>query len=108
MMIVGGKPMSTKNEKERQPLVYKGRALLRKDDTIYYGSMSEKYIIQLKVLEAGANKDLSVATKVRVELQLTDPDISAADKVVKSTEKDGLYNAMDIASIWLDRALSHK
>jgi hypothetical protein len=108
MTIVGGNRMSTKNEKAQQPLIYKGRSLMRKDDTIYYGSMSEKYIIQLKVLEAGVNKDLSVATKVRVELQLTDPDISAADKVVKSTEKDGLYNAMDIASIWLDRALNHK
>ena len=49
-----------------------------------------------------------MGTKVRVELQLTDPDISATDKVVKSTEKDGLYNAMDIASIWLERALHQK
>lgn len=98
--------MTTKNTKTQQPLSYKGRALMRKDDIIYYGSMSDKYIIQLKVLDAVKNKDLSVATKVRVELQLTDPDISATDKVVKSTEKDGLYNAMDIASIWLDRALN--
>ena len=106
MFIVGGKFMTTKNTKTQQPLSYKGRALMRKDDIIYYGSMSDKYIIQLKMLDAVKNKDLSVATKVRVELQLTDPDISATDKVVKSTEKDGLYNAMDIASIWLDRALN--
>ena len=77
--------MTTKNTKTQQPLSYKGRALMRKDDIIYYGSMSDKYIIQLKVLDAVKNKDLSVATKVRVELQLTDPDISATDKVVKST-----------------------
>lgn len=98
--------MTTNNN--QWPLTYKGRPLMRKDDTIYYGSMTEKYIIMMKVLESTKNKDLSVATKVCVELQLTDPDISARDKVVKSTEKDGLYNAMDIASIWLERALTQK
>lgn len=98
--------MTTNNN--QWPLTYKGRPLMRKDDTIYYGSMTEKYIIMMKVLESTKNKDLFVATKVRVELQLTDPDISARDKVVKSTEKDGLYNAMDIASIWLERALTQK
>ena len=100
--------MTTKNTTAQWPLTYKGRPLMRKDDTIYYGSMTEKYIIMLKVLESAKNKDLPVGTKVRVELQLTDPDISATDKVVKSTEKDGLYNAMDIASIRLERALHQK
>ncbi|WP_458862228.1 hypothetical protein [Acidaminobacterium chupaoyuni] len=90
------------------PLSYKGRPLMRKDSTIYYGSMTDKYIIMLKVVSFTKNKDLEVAGKVRVELQLTDPDISSVDKVVKSTEKEGLYNAMDIASIWLDRALNQK
>lgn len=98
--------MTTNNN--QWPLTYKGRPLMRKDDTIYYGSMTEKYIIMMKVLESANTKDLPVGTKVRVELQLTDPDISARDKVVKSTEKDGLYNAMDIASIWLERAMTQK
>ena len=100
--------MTTKNTTAQWPLTDQGRPLMRKDDTIYYGSMTEKYIIMLKVLESAKNKDLPVGTKVRVELQLTDPDISATDKVVKSTEKDGLYNAMDIASIWLERTLHQK
>ena len=108
IITVGGKHMTTKNTTAQWPLTYKGRPLMRKDDTIYYGSMTEKYIIMLKVLESAKNKDLPVGTKVRVELQLTDPDISATDKVVKSTEKDGLYNAMDIASIWLERTLHQK
>ena len=100
--------MTTNKSNNSWPLTYKGRPLMRKDDTIYYGSMAEKYIIMMKVLESAKKKDLSVATKVRVELQLTDPDISAMDKVVKSTEKEGLYSAMDIASIWLERALHQK
>ena len=32
-------------------LTYKGRPLMRKDNLIYYGSMADKYIIMLQVLE---------------------------------------------------------
>ena len=52
--------------------------------------------------------DLDVATKVAVQLQLTDPDLKSRDRVVKKTEKDSLYTAMDVATVWLDRALSTK
>ena len=52
--------------------------------------------------------DLDMATKVSVQLQLTDPDLKSRDRVVKKTEKDSLYAAMDVASVWLDRALSAK
>jgi len=90
------------------PLTYKGRPLMRKDTLIYYGSMSDKYIIMLQVLSTEKKGELDLAKKVAVQLQLTDPDISSKDRVVKSTEKEGLYNAMDIASIWLERALSGK
>ena len=46
--------------------------------------------------------------KVSVQLQLTDPDLKSRDRVVKKSEKDSLYAAMDIAAIWLDRALAGK
>ena len=72
---------------EKIPLSYKGHPLRRKDNLIYYGT---------------------VATKVAVQLQLTDPDLKSRDRVVKKTEKDSLYTAMDVATVWLDRALSTK
>jgi arginyl-tRNA synthetase len=87
-------------------LEYKGHPLRRKDNLIYFGSMSDKYIIMLQILETKKVKDLDVATKVSVQLQLTDPDLKSRDRVVKKSEKDSLYAAMDIASVWLDRALS--
>ena len=90
------------------PLTYKGHPLRRKDSLIYYGSMAEKYIIMLQVLDQKKDKDMDVATKVSVQLQLTDPDLKSRDRVVKKTEKDSLYAAMDVASVWLDRALSSK
>ena len=93
---------------EKIPLTYKGHPLRRKDSLIYYGSMAEKYIIMLQVLDSKKEQDLDVATKVSVQLQLTDPDLKSRDRVVKKTEKESLYAAIDVASVWLARALANK
>lgn len=90
------------------PLEYKGHPLRRKDNLIYYGSMAEKYIIMLQIMDNKKLEDLNIATKVAVQLQLTDPDLKSRDRVVKKTEKDSLYAAMDVAAVWLDRALAGK
>jgi len=93
---------------EKIPLTYKGRPLRRKDNLIYYGSMADKYIIMLQVLDSKKEGDLNVASKVAVQLQLTDPDLKSRDRVVKKSEKDNLYAAMDVAAVWLERALASK
>lgn len=89
-------------------LVYKGHPLRRKDDIIYFGSMADKYIIMMQILETKKVEDMDVATKVSVQLQLTDPELKSRDRVVKKSEKDSLYAAMDVASVWLERALASK
>lgn len=93
---------------EKKALEYKGYPLRRKDNLIYYGNMYDKYIIMLQILNEGRVKDLPVSTKVSVQLQLTDPNIKSRDRVVKKTEKNGLYVAMDVAAVWLERALNAK
>ncbi len=89
-------------------LKYKGHPLRRKENLIYFGSMSDKYIIMMQILGTKKVKDMDVATKVSVQLQLTDPDIKSRDRVVKKSEKDSLYAAMDVASVWLERALNQR
>jgi hypothetical protein len=86
-------------------LEYKGYPLRRKENLIYYGNMSDKYIIMLQIMDSVPLQDLSLSQRVSVQLQLTDPDLKSRDRVVKKTEKEGLYNAMDVAAVWLDRAL---
>ena len=93
---------------ENIPLSYKGHPLRRKDNLIYYGTMAEKYIVMLQVLATKNVEGLEMATRVSVQLQLTDPDLKSRDRVVKKSEKDSLYAAMDIAAIWLNRALAGK
>ncbi len=92
-------------KKEEKVLTYKGRALTRKDKVLYYGSMADKYIIMLQITDSKALDDIELATRVSLQLQLTDPTIKSKDRIVKKTETDGLYQAMDIAAIWLERAL---
>lgn len=92
--------------KKQDGLVYKGRPLRRKDNIIYYGSMADKYIIMLQITDTRKVDDLNVPSKVTVQLQLTDPDLKSRDRVVKKTEKNGIYAAMDVATVWLDRALT--
>lgn len=86
-------------------LTYKGRPLVRCGDTLYYGSMADKYVIMLKVLGTKAVGDLAVADQVSVQLMYTDEEMRPKDRVVKSSQKEGLYEAMDLGAIWLERAL---
>ena len=93
---------------EQKILTYKGRPLMRKDNLIYYGSMADSHIVMLQILETKKVHDLDLATKVSVQLQLTDPNVRAKDRVVKKSEKDGFYTALDVGCVWLERALSSK
>ena len=88
-------------------LMYKGLPLRRKDNLIYYGNMSDKYIVMLQILDTEKVEDLTLAKRVSVQLQLTDPDIRSRDRVVKKGEKEGLYTALDLGAVWLERALTN-
>lgn len=93
-------------ESKSLPMTYKGHPLRRKDNLIYYGSMADKYIIMLQILETKKVNDLDVATRVAVQLQLTATNLKSRDRVVRKSEKTSLYAAMDLGVVWLNRALS--
>ena len=94
--------------KKKDLLEYKGHPLMRKENIIYYGSMSDSHIIMMQIHDSANVKGLPVAKRVSVQLQQTNPNIRTKERIVKKTEKDSLWAAMDIASIWLGRALSSK
>ena len=93
---------------EKDILMYKGFPLMRKDNIIYYGSMADSHIVMLQILETKKEQDMDIATKVSVELQLTDPNVRAKDRIVKKSTKDGFYTALDVGCVWLKRALNAK
>ena len=89
-------------------LTYKGKLLVRCGDEIYYGSMEDPYVIRMQIKSKKNVNGVELADKVTVQLMATDPYLSPRKQLVKSSEKNGLYLAMDIADIWLERALANK
>jgi len=87
-------------------LTYKGKPLIRKDRTICYGNVSDRYILILTVLETKKEKGLEIASKIFVQIQSTVKTAENKDNVVKYTEKNSLYDAFDIGEAWLDKYLS--
>ena len=92
--------------KKKAPfLMYEGRPLVRQGTTLDAGRLAEPFVIMMQITSTKKVKELEVANKVTVQLMNTDPDVRPRERIVKKSEKNGLYDAMDVGSIWLDRAL---
>jgi hypothetical protein len=98
--------MNETNEGTAQFPSYKGKPLIRCGDVIYYGSMKDKYVVKLEIKSKKKVQDIDVADRVTIQLMYTDQDIRARKQIVKTSEKNSLYLAMDVADAWLSRALS--
>ena len=86
-------------------LQYKEKPLVKCGNTIYYGDMSDDYVIMMQVLSHTDLKGMDSCEKISVKLIMTDETKNPLERIVKSSEKIGLYPALDIASIWLEDAL---
>ncbi len=92
--------------KKNDMLMYKGKPLVRSGNTIYYGNMSDQYVAMLQIMDAVPFQDIMLPSKVTVQVIATDTDLRPKERILKRTEKNGLYSALNIADIWLERALS--
>ena len=81
-------------------LTYKGKPLVRKDNELYYGSMTAPYVLHLQILTTTPVGSQQVADKVQLML------VSTADtsKVMRQITKRGLYNALESGGLWLQDA----
>lgn len=90
---------------EKEFSTYKGKPLVRCGDELYYGSMDQRFVIRMQIKTKKEVNGIEIADKVAIQLLCTDPDLSPRKQLVKSSEKTGLYVALDIADVWLERAL---
>ncbi len=100
--------MADKKKAEQEFQTYKGRPLVRCGDEIYYGNMSDPFVIKLIIKSKKNSGETELADKITIQLLSTDPDLSPRRQLVKTSEKSGMFLAMDIADIWLERALNNK
>ncbi len=84
-------------------LNYKGKPLVRCGSTLYYGDMADQYVAHIQIKTTKKVGDLEMADKVAVQIINTDETLPLKERVVNSTEKTGLYEAIHIADIWLSR-----
>ena len=86
-------------------LTYNGRPLVRSGKEIYYGNMTDPYVAYLQILTTTKMGDQEIADKVMVAILSTDESKPLPERIMRRSTKNGLYNALDIGSIWLERAL---
>ena len=99
----------TANTKQSKPtprfLTYKGKPLVRSGNSLYYGDMNEPYVVCLTIKDSEELKDIKLAKDVTVQLISTDDTLSPKDRILKKSEKDGLFTALDLGIVWLERQL---
>ncbi len=85
---------------------YKGFPLVRSGNQLYYGYMSDPYVIWIQILDTKEIGGEKMTSKVRV-IQMDTNETDPIKAFVKNTEREcGLYEALDIAKVWLDKALA--
>ncbi len=91
-------------------LMYKGKPLVRDGNDVYYGFPFEPYVAMLHIINSEEDKELdfSISTRVKVMMMSTDESKELQERVIKNTEKQGLFEALNIANIWLDQELRAK
>lgn len=93
---------------EGKNLTYRGKPLLRDGNSFCYGSMSDKYILFLtgintKKVKDTEGKEVEIPDQFLVQVLSTDTSKPPHERVVKQFEKKGLYEAMDMGLIQLER-----
>ncbi|MBP0955645.1 MAG: hypothetical protein J6M90_08380 [Oscillospiraceae bacterium] len=90
-------------EGEKKFFTYRGFPLVRKGSDIYYGNMYDKYVIMMQVAGTTEEDGIKKANKVRIYKMATDEKLNPMEAIVKNTEKSSLYEALDIAYVWLGK-----
>lgn len=90
---------------EKNFLTYKGKPLVRKGNEIYYGNMNDKFVIRFEILSSKSVGETEFADKVSVQLLDSNVELPMKKRISKESERDSLYDALDIGFIWLERAL---
>ena len=81
-------------------LEYKNRPLVRKDDDIYYGDLSDKYYIYMMIMSKKGSPKGDAEVPDIIMIQLLE---SATKKIEKQLITHGLSEAFEFADAWLTR-----
>ncbi|MEG0912294.1 MAG: hypothetical protein RSD35_00220 [Oscillospiraceae bacterium] len=89
-----------------EQLTYKGRPLVRCNNELYYGNPTDSHVVFIQIMGTEEKGGVEIPTKVHVQLLSNDPNLGPNARIIKASDKIGLFSALDIGYIWLERALS--
>ena len=91
--------LNTQGVESGEFLEYKGRPLVRKDNDIYYGDLSDKYHVYMMIMvEVPSSKGIEVPATIMVQLMPRDGK-SPEKQIISKT----LTDALETAHAWLER-----
>ncbi len=95
-------------KKKLDELMYKGRPIVRRNNVIYYGFLDDKFLVQMVVQDTEKIMDTEIASKVSVQLQTNNTKLQGKERMIKKSEREGLFAALDLGAVWLEDALSYE
>ena len=86
-------------------MIYRDKPLVRKDNMYCYGDMKDDYVLFLLVFTTKKSEinGEEIPDHVMVQVMSTDESKSPSERLAKQFEKNGLYDAIDIGLIWLEK-----
>lgn len=90
-------------------LIYRGKPLVRSNNLYCYGDMSEDYVLFLMVISTKTVKlpdgksTIEIPDSIITQIVSTDSKKPSHEKLAKQFNKNGLYDALDIGIVWLNK-----
>ena len=79
-------------------ITYQGQPLICRGNTMIYGNIADPYYVQLTALDMTKVEGVEVVGNIQIALM-------QGMRILKTAEREGMFNAMDIAEFWLKDAL---
>ncbi len=86
-------------------MIYRDKPLVRQGNMYCYGDMKDDYVLFLLVFTTKKSEinGEEIPDHVMVQVMSTDESKSPSERLAKQFEKNGLYDAIDIGLIWLEK-----
>ena len=86
-------------------MIYRDKPLVRQGNIYCYGDMKDDYVLFLLVFTTKKSEinGEEIPDHVMVQVMSTDESKSPSERLAKQFEKNGLYDAIDIGLIWLEK-----
>lgn len=89
--------------KELSSLTYKNIPLARCGDTIFFGDSSKDRVVRIDIVSKKSFRDVDIPEKLTVKLLSTSVASKGGVGHLKVSEKNSLYDSLDLAFAWLER-----